>query len=132
MKKKANPVLLAMVICDQIIREEGTKKISLLGLFNSIHSKKFPCTHRKMHVFIALTEYQGSANCELRLSSDSESPFVKMTGPLNFPDKLAVVEIDFCFNNIPLPAAGIYHFDFIVNDVLIGHRKFKVGKIKEK
>ena len=131
MKKTTNPLLLSMVVCDQIIREEGTRKLSLLGLFNKIGSKKFPCVHPKMHIYIALTEYEGNANCELKFSDNSGKALVRMSGPLDFPNKLAVVEMNFCINNIPLPTAGVYHFDFFVNGELIGHRKFEVQQIKE-
>ena len=132
MKQKSKPVLLAMTVCDQIIREEGTKKISLMGLFNTMHAKKFPCIHPRMHIYIALTEYTGSANCELKFSDSSGKAIVQLTGPVNFPDKLAVVEMNFCINNLPLPKAGLYHFDFIMDGQPIGHRKFMVQQIKEK
>jgi len=130
MKKRAKPVLLAMIVCDKIIREEGTKKNSLIGVFDRVHATQFPCTHSRMHVYIAVTEYKGRAACELKFSDNTDKELVKMAGPLNFPDKLSVVEMDFCINNILLPDAGIYHFDFFVNGEHIGHRKFKVGRIK--
>lgn len=120
-----------MIICDQIIREEGTRKISLLGLFNRISSKGFPCVHSRMHVYVAVTNYEGQADCELKFTDTSGKEIVKFSAPLNFPNKLAVVEMNFCMNNIPLPSAGMYHFDFIINGELIGHRKFKIEQIKE-
>lgn len=131
MKKTTDPVLLAMIICDQIIREERTKKLSLLGLFDRVYSKKFPCSHSRLHVYVALTEYIGTANCELKFSDDSGNVITKLNGPLKFPNKLTIVEMNFGIKNIPLPKAGVYHFDFIVNGRLIGHRKFKVEQIKE-
>lgn len=131
MNKKTTPVLLAMSVCDQIIREEGTKKISLIGLFNTIQAKTFPCVHSKLHIYIALTEYEGQANCELKFSYGDDKPIVQLTGPVNFPNKLSVVEMNFSINNLPLPKAGLYHFDFMVDGKPIGHRKFMVQQIKE-
>lgn len=120
------PTLLAMIICDQIIREEGTKKISLLGLFNRIHAKSFPCYHSKLHIYIALTDFEGQAECELKFSESSGNEIIKLAGPIKFPDRLTVVEMEFCMNNLPIPKPGIYHFDFMINTEIIGHRKFKV------
>jgi hypothetical protein len=130
-QKRPKPVLLAMIICDQILREEGTKKISLLGIFNRVSSKTFPCIHPRLHIFVSVTEYEGQADCVLKFSDSTGKEIVQLKGPLEFPDKLAVIEMNFCLNNVPLPNAGIYHFDFIMDNEIIGHRKFKVEEIKE-
>lgn len=120
-----------MIICDQVIREEGTKKISLVGLFNTIHAKSFPCVHPKMHIYIALTEFTGVANCELKFSDEANQIITQLKGPMNFPDKLAIAEINFQINNLPLPKPGLYHFDFFVEGQLMCHRKFMVQVTKE-
>ena len=38
------PSLLAMLICDQIIVDEQTKKKSLIGIFDNINSLAFPAS----------------------------------------------------------------------------------------
>ncbi len=129
MKKRAKPVLLAMIVSDKIIHEEETKKISLIGLFSTIHAKSFPCVHDKMHIYIALTDYAGSAKCELTFSDDTGQQIAHLPPQnLNFPEKLAIVEITFGINNLPLPKEGIYHFDLFIDGQPIGHRKFVVKK----
>lgn len=132
MAEKVKPVLLAMIICDQLIREEGTKKISLLGLFNRVGAKTFPCVHSRLHIFVAVTDYMGTADCELKFSDNSGKEIVKLAGQFNFPNKLAVIEMNFRMDNLPLPKAGAYHFDFIIDREIIGHRKFRVEQIKER
>ena len=131
MIQKGKPALLAMVICDQIIREEGTKKLSLVGLFNRIQAKKFPCVHSKLHVYLAITDYIGETNCELIFSDSDGREIVKLAGPIKFPDRLSVIEMNFGMNNIPLPQSGMYHFDFKINGILLGHRKFKVDQSED-
>lgn len=129
MKKRAKPVLLAMIVSDKIVHEQETKKISLIGLFSTIHAESFPCVHSRMHIYAALTDYVGSAKCEIRFSDETGKRIADLPPQyLNFPEKLAIVEITFAINNLPLPKEGIYHFDLFIDGQPVGHRKFVVQK----
>src|SRR5436305_596684 len=59
MSAQPKPVPMAIVICDQIIEDRLTGKKTLVGLFNSIAARSFPCTHATMSVFVSLTEGRG-------------------------------------------------------------------------
>jgi hypothetical protein len=45
------PTLASLVVCDQVITEESTKKHTLLGVFSTIHSNQFPSVHSKFVIF---------------------------------------------------------------------------------
>jgi hypothetical protein len=46
-----HPVFKAMLICDQAIREEGTGKTSLIGIFEQIGARRFPVRHSSLAVY---------------------------------------------------------------------------------
>ena len=121
------PELLAIVVCDETIRDERTKKRTLVGLFNRIHSHKFPCVHAKLHVFVSLTNGRGRAQGELRLVSRETNEVISgLRGGIRFPDPLSVVEMDFALAQVAFPKPGQYSFDFLCDGALIGSRPFQV------
>ena len=123
------PTLLALIICDQIIQDPATGKHSLLGLFSRISTKAFPCTHPRLNVFISLTDGHGKASGQLRVvrkdAPEEAPPQMQLSGTIEFPSPLAVVELVFTISNLPLPAAGRYSCDFYCNGALLGSRPFE-------
>jgi hypothetical protein len=126
-----NTHLLAMVICDQIIREERTRKVSLIGLFGNIYAPGFPAVHSRVHIYIAVTGFSGINDCEVKFTDNASKEIVKLSGKLDFRDKHTVLEVNFRMDNIPIPSAGTYHFDLVVAGNVIGRRKIYVRQIKE-
>lgn len=51
-----HPVCNAFLICDYAIREEGTGKVSLVGVFENINARSFPVTHGLLCVYAKLTD----------------------------------------------------------------------------
>ena len=111
-----------------------TRKHSLIGLFSRISTKSFPCTHPQLHVFISLTDGHGKASGQLRLvRKDVEAeapPQIQLSGMIEFPNPLAVVELVFNIANLSLPAPGRYSFDFYCNGVLLGSRPFEAALVE--
>ena len=121
------PQLIAILVCDTIIRDQMTQKHTLVGLFNRIGVKRFPYRHGAMHVFVSLTDGHGEAEGELRLVClHTNEPVVKIRGKLVFPNPLAVVEMTFGLFNVAFPRAGRYSFDLYCNGELVGSRPFDV------
>ena len=123
----AKPELVAILVCDEIIRDQITHKFTLVGLFNQVAATSFPYKHPRLHVFVSLTSGHGGAPATLRLvPHDTEQPLVELHGRINFPDPLAVVDMHFAIANVAFPKPGPYSFDFYCDDVLIGSRRFNV------
>lgn len=125
-----SPTALAFIICDTVIEDKITNKKSLVGLFNSIWAKSFPCTHPVLHVFVSLTgghgEYQGNLTC---VKHDEENiKVLGLSGPIKFNGPLEVVELNFEIRGVVFPKAGIYQFQFLCNNVPVASRKFQVVK----
>lgn len=126
-----NPICLSIIICDEIIRDEKTKKMSLIGLFNTIASKKFPFDHPCLHIYIALTDFEGKANGKIELiKQDDNKTIFKGIGSINSPNRLAVVDLNFEIFNIIFPSAGNYSFKFYINDEYLLQKRFIVKEVK--
>jgi len=121
------PVLLAILVCDDVIRHEGTHKTTLVGIFNRISARTFPCTHSRLSIFMSLTNGHGEGETELRLTSqETGETLVGLKGRIRFPDPLAVVDMNFALNNVRFPKAGPYSIDLYVDGDLIGSRRFEI------
>lgn len=45
-----DPFLQFVLLCDEVITDELTKKLSFIGLFDKINSNKLPITQNKMYI----------------------------------------------------------------------------------
>jgi len=54
---------------------------------------------------------------------------MQVKGKLKFPNRTTRVEMNFQINNLRFKTPGLYHFEFWIEDELIGQRDFKVSKI---
>ncbi|MGD0092910.1 MAG: hypothetical protein ABSE73_23610 [Planctomycetota bacterium] len=118
------PILLALVVCDSVIREQGSNKLSLIGTFNGIFSTAFPIVHHSLCVYIAITEGRGRAQCKLRMTYlESNSVLVELPGQIDFGGPTNVGEMVFQFNSVRFEHPGAYAFEFWVNNELLGSRK---------
>ena len=121
------PELVAILVCDQIIRDVQTNKSSLIGLFNRITAENFPSIHPRIHVFVSLTNGHGTGDGELRcVRRDVDETIGGMKGKIKFPSPLAVVDMNFNIAGIHFPGPGRYSFDFYFNGELLGSRPFEV------
>ena len=128
----SKPILLNILLCDTIFRDEKTKKLSLIGLFDNINAPDFPCRHFRLHIYIAVTEGIGQQKGEVRfINTKNNETIAKLEGPVSFPNKLAVVELNFCINNLTFKEPGLYCVEFLSDGYPVGSRKFRVNKTGE-
>ena len=121
------PTVLSINICDNIIRDESTKKVSLIGLFSVIKASGFPCSHPLMQIYIALTNGHGKYKTEIRFTRlEDNKPIAGMVGELQFQNPLQVLELNLCWQQLPLEKAGEYAVEVLCNDKQVGDRKFMV------
>ena len=122
--QKPTPSVVSINVCDSIIRDELTKKVSLIGLFNTIRANNFPCKHPQLHVYIALTNGHGKYKAEVRFTNAEQSkPIAGMRGEMDFKSPLQVVEINLCWQRLNFPKAGEYIVEILCDGTLIGTRK---------
>lgn len=120
-------IVLAINVCDTIIRDELTHKVSLIGLFSTIWAGSFPCTHDRMHIYIALTGGHGKHETDVRLVSASDGGMVMgMQGPIEFKNPLQVVEVNLEWRRVVFAKPGDYLVEVLCDGKPIGSRKFAV------
>jgi hypothetical protein len=129
---KPGPVGLAMVICDQILEDKLTNKKSLISIFNSIGTSQFPCRHPQLCVFVSLTEGQGESVAKLRIVHDeTDKVLTEISGPIQFPDINAVVDLNFNLVGMEFPDPGLYSIEFYCDDLLVLERRFHVMQVQQ-
>ncbi len=131
-KEKPRPVALAMLLCDYVIEDKATNKKSLIGLFSNISAKKFPASHYRMNVFVALCDGHGDYKGELRcINADTADEISTMRGPIEFPGPNAVLEFNFEMFGITFPEPGEYIMQFLCDDEIVVQRKLTLTQIKK-
>ena len=122
------PIVLAINICDDIIRDEITKKISLIGLFNRIQSPSFPTTHSSLHVYVSLTNGHKKYKGELRFVNESDNNIIfKTNGDVPLQNPLQTLELNFSVRNLKFDKPGKYDVQFYCDGTLVGSRGFIVS-----
>jgi hypothetical protein len=125
--QKPTPSVVSINVCDAIIRDELTKKVSLIGLFNTIRANNFPCKHPQLHVYIALTNGHGKYKTEVRfINAEQGKPIAGMKGEMEFKSPLQIVELNLCWQRLSFASEGEYIVEILCDDTLIGTRKIMV------
>ncbi len=118
----ATPYCLAMVLCDAVHRDRGTGKFTILGTFNRVNGREFPC-RTAFCIYFALTDGVGRVPLRLRIVESSgditATDTFDKTIPLpdlEFLDPLATVEGFFFLAKLELPKPGVYHCELYSGD----------------
>ena len=120
-------MMVAMIICDQIITEMGTNKKSIIGCFNNVFSPTFPCVHPTFFVFIMLTNGRGGFKTKLKCINEKDnSVLFEVGGSVIFNDPMQTAEIAFKLVNLTFPNAGSYAIQLWCDDDLLMPRKINV------
>ena len=128
----SKPVGIALVICDQVITEAGTNKKSLIGVFNNVASRQFPCKHSAISIFVSMTGGHGKLSTSLRcVQENTHSLLWGADGEVTFKDPNHVVEAVFEFKNVVFPAPGLHCIEILCGGKLVLQKRFTVLKIKE-
>ncbi|HXG09907.1 MAG TPA: hypothetical protein VNK04_08975 [Gemmataceae bacterium] len=121
------PVALGLTLCDYIIVEEGTAKISLIGTFTQLGVDSFPSEPKRFFAFVALAGSQGDATIDLVLTQlDSDADLHSEQIQVHFPDKLTEVQIVFEINEWSFPAPGWYQLVLLVDGEWVAQRRLEV------
>jgi hypothetical protein len=108
------PIPVGLVLCDYVLVEQTTRKVSLIGSFWEVGMRRFPEILPPFFVYAALTDGQGTGTLELvvsRLETDEE--VFTYRRPITFPDHgrvacaFASTELlDPSFGSLSIPSVG--------------------------
>ena len=116
-----------MLLCDLTIREHGSGKISLIGVFENISASRFPVVHRALSVYAKLTDAEGDYTIRLELVRLEDSHVVAQ-GSLKatFADRMSPGELIFNLENLGLERPGRYEFRLYAEERFVAAKTFTV------
>ena len=123
------PTLLAMVMCEQLLRDPETQRFFLLGTQTQTFARNFPARLPRMCMYAVFTGIRGATDLQLRLvRPDSERgedvEIMTAKGQIAASDPLADGELALQLRNLTIPQAGEYRFQLWAGPELLGERKF--------
>jgi len=124
------PVCLAVIICDQVIEDRRSGNKTLVGLFNSINARQFPCVHPRCFVLASLTGFKGQLPVSIRVRSPRQE-IARINGQLASDNPGVVADIVVALEGLPLEVEGEYSIDVYVREELIASRKFNATLIRQ-
>ncbi len=110
------PRLQAFLICDDVLRDKGTGKVQITGVFDHIAVQSLPAIHRNASVYLRLVLPREMQGVEVDLEIISPSGKRARTDTQTFNASAGgVVEGTSSLNEIHLPEFGKYRFKLRVN-----------------
>jgi hypothetical protein len=124
---RPHPSLNALLLCDHTIREQGTGKVSLIGILENISAARFPVVHCSLSVHAKLGDAEGEYAIRLELVRLEDSHLVaQATLRATFADRMTPGELIFGLENLGLERSGRYEFRLHANDRFAAGKSFVV------
>ena len=116
-----------MLLCDLTLREHGTGKMSLIGIFENISAARFPVVHRALTVYAKLADAEGDYAIRLELLRLDDSHMVAQ-GTLRaaFADRMTPGELTVNLENLGFERPGRYEFRLYADDRFVASKSFTV------
>ena len=113
----ANAVLprcKALLLCDQVLVEEVTGRMSLIGIMDYVQIDEFPAEFPRCQVFLQITNGLGVNNVTIEIHDLSDNSVIYRLGdvPVEMPDRLARVSMIIRVPRVEIPHPG--EFDVVV------------------
>lgn len=129
---KPPPKCKAILLCDQIILDQFTGKISVVGVFEEYVLSQIPGFTVKACVFLQLVEGIGSCILEVRLE-DVEARTVIGRGinvTVDFSDRTIKNNVVIALPSLPIAKAGFYDLVVLADGQEVDRQKFAVRLIQ--
>ena len=119
------PILCAAIICDCGVKDPGTGKYTLVGLFDVIAAGAFPAS-QQCSLYLKLTEVHGESPLMVEVVHDAEGKQVgRVNGRIKSPTPLAVLDTLLPLELV-LPWPGRYQIRVFAGNAFIGHTSLEV------
>jgi hypothetical protein len=112
-----------MSLCDYLIVEEGTRKVSLIGCFSALTAAEFPKPPRLFFVHADLTDGTGEGTAELVITyAQTGEEVYRHAKSVRFADRLRVVLYGWKVTNCSFPHPGRYTVSLLVDGQWVTQR----------
>ena len=114
------PVPVALLVCDQVIVEEGSRKKTIVGVFDSIWCVQFPTTHRPAWLYFKAIDCEGEYEHKIEYVQVSTGKVLTQgKGQFLHNDRHQYAEFALKCPPLPLPEPGEYEFRLWLNEKFI-------------
>ncbi|HEY1380560.1 MAG TPA: hypothetical protein VGF55_27410 [Gemmataceae bacterium] len=121
------PVAPGLILCDQLIVEERTRKVSLIGTFWSVAVPRVPTVLPPFCAYTVLTDSEGDVPVELAVTRlDTMDIVHTVRDVLTFPDRLSEVHCIMRVRDCRVTAAGMYQVTLHTRGEWIAQRRLRV------
>jgi hypothetical protein len=129
----------SIVLCDNVIVEQGTQKLTLVGCFHAFNGMTFPFQTPRFFAAVSIANLRGipeEIDITIRIElSPSAHPVggstVRIKGDFSraaqYPE--SVIQVPVPIGPISLPQAGLYKAVLLVNGEAVASREFRVNSI---
>ncbi len=114
------PSVLAMLLCDQVIVDEQSKKKSLIGVFDRLNALSYPAP-LNCAVYAKLADAEGQYTFKIRIVNLKDERLlteIQMQG--NVQSRSEPVEVAAYLMGIPIPEPGKYEVQWYADNVYLG------------
>lgn len=129
------PVLQALLVCDQAIREAETNKMTLVGIFERVFGSEFPLPwNRPMAVYARVTDAEGEYDIRLELIRLADEHTIgRVDGKVAVSERVATAEIVFRLEDgLVFDRPGRYEFRLFANGQHVAGTVFTVIRTAER
>jgi|SRR5579859_1216191 len=120
MSEPSVPTLLAMLVCDQVIIDQQTKKKSLIGVFDNINAIVFPAA-TNCAVYAKLADAEGQYKFKVRVVNLKDEQLLgEMEVGATVQTQTEPVDMAIYLMGIAFPTPGKYEVQLYANEVYLG------------
>lgn len=124
---QSTPVAIALHLCDYVIVEARTNKISLVGTFIAMAMPEFPGIPSPFSVVAVLTDGCGEGIITLAVTLlDTGEEVYRHEGRISIQEMLQEVTYHTRLHSCGFPTEGLYQFTLLVDGEWVAHRRLKV------
>lgn len=117
-----HPALKAILLCDRIIQEAETSKVTLVGILDRLTASEFPFDYvRGLELYVRVTDAAGEYTTRMEVVRvEDEQTIVEGDATMAMLDRTRSYEIRFDFPRVPFERPGQYEFRLFANGRFVG------------
>lgn len=118
---------ISIIVCDDVYRDERTKKLIIVGVFNSIAGRELPVRHPRMCVLFSITNGNGTYDLGLTIEHEATgTEIMRVNGPFEVKDPLGVYDIHVELRGLSFPHDGKYWVTLRSGEAILQQRPFSI------
>lgn len=126
------PAAIGLLVCEQVIIEEGTQNVTPVNAFRRRLVQQFPSEPVSFAVFAILNDGVGEIRLELVISRlDIDKEVYQRTLTVRFGNQLQEGRCLFRIRDFSFPVSGVYEVTLFADHEVIAQRKIRIMKREE-